>query len=155
MLEFQPNFKVTVEFIFKNNERYVTKGSKFEISILQYYKDVFFSALWIKSFQWPAYKTCQNVKNCPSTTYWVLGQLSLIFKKTCFKFNPVLWVHLCYIYTFGADVDFSIFFPGLEFIYSTHRVRTALMKKWTTQNCLTDVNWFSKLFYILLEKPRE
>ena len=147
MLEFKPNFKVTVDFIFKNNERYVTKGSKFEISILQYYKDVFFSALWIKSFQWPAYKTCQNVKNCPSTTYWVLGQLSLIFKKTCFKFNPVLWVHLCYIYTFGADVDFSIFFQawnsstlpiewGLLW-WKSEQLRTVWQMSTDFQNCFT------------------
>ena len=147
MLEFKPNFKVTVDFIFKNNERYVTKGSKFEISILQYYKDVFFSALWIKSFQWPAYKTCQNVKNCPSTTYWVLGQLSLIFKKTCFKFNPVLWVHLCYIYTFGADVDFFIFFQawnsstlpiewGLLW-WKSEQLRTVWQMSTDFQNCFT------------------
>ena len=101
------------------------------------------------------YKTCQKL-----SFNYILSSRSVVIdfylkKNLFYKFNPVLWVHLCYIYTFGADVDFSIFFPGLEFIYSTHRVRTALMKKWTTQNCLTDVNWFSKLFYILLEKPRE
>ena len=49
------------------------------------------------------------------------------------------------IYTFSY-VDFS-FFPGL----GIYLPLSATVEK---VNCLTDVNWFSKLFYILPEETR-
>ena len=96
-----------------------------------------------------------NLSSILQNTYSLKKNLS----KTCLKApqNAVLWVHVHVLFIqFWILCWFSIFFsslPGLE-IHTSPIECDCQKKKWTTLNCLTDVNRFSELFYILLEVYR-
>ena len=100
-------------------------------------------------------KNCQSVINFAEYLF-VKKNLS----KTCLKAPQkcsTLSSWACFIYIqFWILCWFSIFFsslPGLE-IHTSPIECDCQKKKWTTLNCLTDVNRFSELFYILLEVYR-